>query len=121
MANNWRGYRPLTLDGRRLRWTCSFHHTSEVSSTGYAERGASWSPDRLLVRPEDGPHRLLTVSWPACRGPVVKPELVRACVEQALRRGWLDTHAVLDLSGEEVPLPAARHAFHQPAVVKPPD
>jgi hypothetical protein len=111
VANDWRGYRSLALGGRQFRWACCFNHPLEVFSVGYVKRGASWPPDRLLVRSEDGAHRLLTVRWPACRGPVVKPALVRACVEEALRRGWLDTHAVLDLAGEEVPLPEARHAF----------
>jgi hypothetical protein len=67
--------------------------------------------DRLLFRPEAGSHRLPTVSWPAGRGPVVKPGLVRACVEEVLRRGWLVTHTVLDPAVEEVPLPAALPAW----------
>jgi hypothetical protein len=49
------------------------------------------------------PHNLLTVSWPPCSGPVVKPALVRACIEEALRRGWLAELRVLDLQGTDVP------------------
>jgi hypothetical protein len=72
---------------------------------GYAKHGTTWRLDRLVVRPEVGPHRLLTVTWPACHGPVVKPRLVRACIEEALRRGWLAEHSVVTLSGAEVSVP----------------
>jgi hypothetical protein len=70
---------------------------------GYAERGESWPPDRLVVRPEEGPHRLLTVSWPACHGSVVGPGIVRVCVEEALRRGWLADHNTMALAATDVP------------------
>lgn len=103
MATGKRGTRPLSLGGRRFRWRCEFHHPLEVHSVGYAERGTSWPPDALVVRPEDGPHRLLTVTWPACTGPVVTPGLVRACVEVALRRGWLTDLPDLELAGADVP------------------
>ncbi|QDV35129.1 hypothetical protein [Tautonia plasticadhaerens] len=99
MADHWRGYRLLVLGGRRFRWTCSFNEPLDVHSRAYAEHGGSWPPDRLLVRPEDGPHRLLAVEWPACRGPVVRPALVRRCVEEAIRRGWPDSGAALVLDG----------------------
>ena len=36
-----------------------------MQSVGYAERGEGWPPDVLVVRPEDGPHRHLAVTWPA--------------------------------------------------------
>ena len=85
MGSNWRGYRPFVLDGRRFRWACHFHYPIEVLSTSYAKHGHTWRPDALLVRREDRPHCLLTVAWPACHGPLVKPRLVRACIEEALR------------------------------------
>jgi hypothetical protein len=105
VAQSWRGYRLLIRDGGRFRWACSFHDPLERFSAAYAERGQSWSPDVLTVRPEDGPHRLLTVSWPPCRGPVVQPGLVRACIEEALRRGWLAEHPVVQLAGPDVLVP----------------
>jgi hypothetical protein len=74
-----------------------------MGSVGYRERGESWPPDELVVRPVDGPHRRVSVTWPACKGPLVTPGLVRACVEEALRRGWLTELANLDLAGAEVP------------------
>jgi hypothetical protein len=99
MATGKRRTRPLSLGGRRFRWRCEFSHPLEVFSAGYEERGASWPPDTLVVRPEDGPHGLLTVTWPACEGPVVTPGMVRSCVEEALRRGWLAELPVLKLPG----------------------
>lgn len=95
--------RPLSFGSHRFRWRCAFSHPSEVSSVGYQEWGASWLPDVLVVRPEEGPHRRLTVTWPACKGPLVTPGLVRTCVEEALRRGWLSELAVLELAGIDVP------------------
>ena len=72
-------------------------------SAGAEELAAQ--PDRLLVRPEDAADRLLSVHWPFRESPVVKPALVRACVEEALRRGWPDRLAVLEMAGAEVPSP----------------
>ena len=110
MAVGKRRTRPLVLDGRRFRWRCDFrHHPAEKGSVAWSE-GRISTPDRLFVRPEDGPHRLLTVSWPPCDGPVVSPRLVRACVEEAIRRGWLTDAPTMDLPGADVPTggPAAR-------------
>lgn len=105
MAASWRGYRAIVVDGRRFRWACDFHLLGERGSVGYATGGASWSPDALIVRPEDGPHRQLAVTWPACTGPLVTPGLVRACLEEALRRGWPDGLSQLDILGADVSLP----------------
>jgi hypothetical protein len=101
MAKNWRGYRPFVLDGRRFRWACRFHYPVEMLSASYGKRGSTWRPDTLLVRPEDGPQRSLRVTWPACFGPIVKPAVVRVCIEEGLRRGWLSEHRDLELKGEE--------------------
>lgn len=106
MATGKRRTRRLTAHGRAFRWRCDFNEPLERFSVGYAQRGHTWRPDTLVIRPEDGPHRLLTVTWPACLGPVVKPRLVRACVEEALRRGWLTEHPILSLVGSEVSVPA---------------
>jgi hypothetical protein len=108
MAKSWRGYRPIVLHGRRFRWMCQFNHPLEVLSAAYANRHTEWSPDILKIRPEDNPDRLLTVSWPACHGPVVKPDLVRACIEEALRRGWLVDHPVTELVGSDLTAQATR-------------
>jgi hypothetical protein len=104
MATRKRRTRLLSFDGRQFRWRCEFNHPSEVHSVGYAERGEQWPPDVLVVRPEVGPHQRLDVTWPPCTGPVVTPGLVRACVAEALRRGWLTESAVLELNGADVPL-----------------
>lgn len=74
----------------------------EQFSVGYAKHGDNWKPDSLVVRPEDGPHRVLTVTWPACTGPVVTPRLVRACIQQALCQGWLADGGTLNLAGPDV-------------------
>lgn len=103
MATGKKRTRPLALDGRRFRWRCEFNDPLEAFSVGYAERGGAWPPDTLVVRPEDGPHRLLTVTWPACKGPVVTPGLVRACIEEALRRGWLTEVPDMELMSTDVP------------------
>jgi hypothetical protein len=102
MAVGRRRTRRLCVDGRCFRWRCDFNEPLEKFSVGYAKRGTSWRPDTLVIRPEDGPHRLLTVTWPACQGPVVKPRLVRACIEEALRRGWLTDHSGMILAGADV-------------------
>lgn len=62
MATGKRGTRPLSLGGRQFRWRCAFNHPLETFSVGYAERGGSWQPDSLVVRPVEGPHRKLTVT-----------------------------------------------------------
>jgi hypothetical protein len=93
--------RPLVIGGRRFRWRCEFNHPAEKLSVAWAEERII-TLDRLFVRPEDGPHRLLTVSWPPCEGPVVKPGLVRACVEAAIRRGWLADVPTMELSGSDM-------------------
>ena len=102
MAVGKRRPRSLTVNGRRFRWRCEFHDPAERYSVAMAE-GRITSPDRLVIRPESCPHRLLTVSWPPCHGPVVLPGLVRACVEAASRRGWPDERASLELAGKDVP------------------
>jgi hypothetical protein len=104
MASDWRGYRAIVVNNQRFRWRCAFHYPSEVLSVGYARRGQSWPPDVLIVRPEDRPHRVLRVEWPACHGPLVTPALVRVCIEEGLRRGWLAEVPVLRLAGSELPV-----------------
>jgi hypothetical protein len=106
MATGKRRTRRLTAHGQAFRWRCDFNEPAERFSVGYAQCGQTWRPDSLVIRPEEGPHRLLTVTWPACLGPVVKPRLVRACLEEALRRGWLTESPVLTFPGSEVSVPA---------------
>ena len=108
MAGMWHEWRLLVADGQRFRWQCSFNHPLEMLSVGFAERGHLWSPDLLLVRPEDRSSRRLTVSWPPCKGPVVKPGLVRACIDEARRRGWLGESPIMEIEGLEVPFPVPR-------------
>lgn len=108
MATGKRRTRPLSLGNRRFRWRCDFNHPLEAFSTGYRERGAFWSPDTLVIRPEDGPHRRLTVTWPACRGPLVTPGLVRTCVEEGLHQGWLTESPALELAGADIPTGQAK-------------
>src|SRR3954471_13258009 len=95
--------RRLTVGAQHFRWRCEFHLPAEKHSVGYAQQGKSWKPDTLLIRPEDGPHRLLAVIWPPCEGPLVQPRLVRSCIEEAFRRGWLDHHPAIVLNGPEIP------------------
>jgi hypothetical protein len=101
MAVGKRGTRPLVLDGRPFRWRCEFNDPLEIFSAAFAA-GRIATPDRLIVRPVDGPHRLLSVTWAPCRGPVVTPGLARACVAEALRRGWLSEWPSLELDGADV-------------------
>ena len=46
--------------------------------------------------------QLLTVCWPACGGQIVTPGVVSACVQKAIRKGWPDGNATMELSGDEV-------------------
>ena len=102
MAVGKRSTRPIYVKGQRFRWRCQFNEPLERFSVAMAE-GRMTSPDRLLVRPEASPHLLLTVSWPPCRGPVVKPGLVRKCIVEALRCGWPEEQVSLELAGSDVP------------------
>jgi hypothetical protein len=113
MAKVWRGYRLIVVTGGRFRWACHFHHPMEVLSRAYAKRGATWTLDTLLVRPEDQPERLLRVTWPACYGPVLKPAFVRACIEEATRRGWPSQVRNLEFAGSELSIPGADHPNHE--------
>jgi hypothetical protein len=108
MAIGKRGSRPLVLDGRHFRWRCEFNDPLEIFSVAFTE-GRITTPDRLIVRPVDGPHRVLAVAWAPCKGPVVTPELVRRCVEEALRRGWLSERPSLELAGAEAPVRSEGH------------
>ena len=67
MAVGSRGSRPLVLDGRHFRWRCEFNEPLEVSSVAFAE-GRITTPDRLIVRPVEGPHRLLSATGPPAAG-----------------------------------------------------
>ncbi len=101
MANDWRGWRAFAVDDRRFRWRCSFNHPLERFSVGYAKSGSSWPPDQLIVCSENHPRQRLIVSWPACLGPLVQSSVVREYIDEALRRGWLDEHPTLELTGSE--------------------
>ena len=96
-----RGYRPLVVAGRRFRWRCAFNHPGEYFSVAAAQ--GRLPPDLLLVRSEVAPQRVLTVEWDQFRWRLVTPRLVRACVEEALRRGWPDTLPALTLESATVP------------------
>jgi hypothetical protein len=100
-----RGTRRITANGSEYRWRCEFNDPAEKFSKAYAEHGKSWSPDILVVRPVDRPYRLLTVTWPACDGPAVMPRVVRAAIDEAIRRGWLAELANMTLPGIELSIP----------------
>jgi hypothetical protein len=103
MALGKRRTRRLTVNARCFRWRCDFNGPYERFSISYAKRGSTWAPDSLIVRPEEGPHRLLTVTRAACLGSVVTPRLVRACIVEAVRKGWLAEHSLMTLEGSEMP------------------
>jgi hypothetical protein len=96
------------LNGRHFRWRCEFNDPLEICSVAFTE-GRITTSDRLIVRPVDGPHRVLAVAWAPCKGPLVTPELVRLCVEEALRRGWLSERPSLGLDGAEVTVRSEGH------------
>jgi hypothetical protein len=102
MAVGKRGTRRINVGGKFFRWRCEFHDPSEQFSSGYAEHGKTWTPDTLLIRPESQPRRQLSVTWPACTGPVVTPQFVRDCIEAALQRGWPAASEVLELSESDI-------------------
>jgi hypothetical protein len=102
MGVSKRRTRPLSIDGHCFRWQCDFSESMVKSSISWSE-GRITSPDRLLIRPDDAPHKLLTVCWPPCSGPVVKPALVKACIQEAIRHGWPAQQSVLELVGDDIP------------------
>jgi hypothetical protein len=89
--------RPLVLGSNRFRWRGQFNDP-ELSLS--AELFTAH--DALLVRPEEGHHRLLTVFWRVGDRVLLTPGLVRACVEEAIRRGWLSEYPTLSLAGVDV-------------------
>jgi hypothetical protein len=102
MAVGKRHARRLTYENQHFRWRCDFHEPLDKFSEAYARHGTSWTPDALLIRPEEQAHRLLTVLWPACAAPMITPRVVRVCIEEALRRGWLQDQVRVVLAGHDV-------------------
>lgn len=96
MAVGTRRTRLLVANGRRFRWRCDFAHPTEIASAAF-QQGRLKSPDRLLIRPEDAPNELLTVTWPACCGPAMRPGVVRGWIDFALQNGWSTEEACLTL------------------------
>lgn len=102
MALGKRHTRRITVGKESFRWRCDFNEPLERFSASYAERGTTWAPDQLVIRPEVEPHRQLTVIWPACTAPVLKPGFVRGCIEEARRQGWLTTSPVMEMAGSDL-------------------
>lgn len=101
MASNWKGWRLIIIGEQRFRWGVDFHDPSEAFSLAYSKGGESWSPDQLFVRPEETPGSLLTINWPACRGPTVTPQIVRDCIEAAFQEAWLAGQSTVVLDGTD--------------------
>lgn len=105
MARRWRGHKLITVDGQRFRWNCDFGEPADKFSAAYAKSGHEWEPDRLIVRLEERPHHVLTVTWPACSGPPgVLPRNVRAAIQAATDRKWLEAEHSLVLPASEIDL-----------------
>lgn len=104
MARRWRGYRLITVNGRRFRWKCDFNEPADKFSAAYARSGHEWEPDRLIVLVEENPHDTLTVTWPACEAPSIQPRDVRAAIHAAMDRNWLDAAHSLVLLASEIDL-----------------
>lgn len=84
MAGQWRNYRPIVIDGVRYRWQCD-HDCSHLGG--------------FIVRPEEDPQMLLDVEWSHA---LIKPALVRLCIELALEQGWMSEHRNLALTYQEL-------------------
>ncbi len=80
MASDWRGWRRIGVNEQRFRWAI-------VANPDYMT-------NRLVVRVEDRPSLRLNVRRP----PVGEPNFVRACIEEAQRRGWPESCAKMHLS-----------------------
>ena len=102
MAIGKRHTRRIQVDGQDFRWRCDFHEPADKFSKGFVEQGQTWKPDTLIIRPEDNPNRLLTVTWPACLAPVVTPHFVRLCIMEALQQGWLKELVSITLAGADI-------------------
>jgi hypothetical protein len=90
-----KGTRGIYLDGRRFRWRCD---------------------GDLVVRPEDRPHRALTVrgSWNHHNTPCE----VSACIKEALLLGWLaDDCPAMDLDHRLVPAECLGYGGFPPEAV----
>ena len=102
MAVGKRRTRPIVVDGRPFRWRCEVNDSLEMLSVAKGKANLHL-PDRLIVRPEEGAHQILTVSWPPGQAPFLRPAFVRACIELAVHRGWLGEHAAVNLAGADIP------------------
>lgn len=101
MAGKWRGWRLLVVGERRFRWQFSAHFPFDMSHLTEDKR-RRWSFDTLTVRTEDRSPRRLFVRWQPFGSPMVTPGLVRACIDKALREGWLTDAEVMELPGEAI-------------------
>ena len=103
MAKRWGEWRLIVVGDRRFRWKVDFHGPYDIGSVAYAENSHDWVPDELLIRPEDRSNRRVTIHWPACKGGIVTPHLVRRCLDEAFDQGWLTQHDCITLNGIELP------------------
>jgi|GEM_PF-1807781 len=102
MAKRWRGCRLITVNGRRFRWKCDFNEPLDKSSVAYARNGHEWAPDRLIVLLEESPNHVLTVTWPACDAPVIRPRDIRAVIQAAMDRKWLESEHSLNIWARDI-------------------
>ena len=91
MAFGTKRYRRLIVGERVLFWRYLWYDGMSLFAGN----------NHLLVRPEVGPHRLLRVNF-GYGGPTVTPRVVRACVDEAIRRGWPFERAGLTLKAPEI-------------------
>jgi hypothetical protein len=105
MAFGKKGYRRLVVDGRILYWLYACQDPLFRFSLGGSIRAnPNDRPyiDHLIVRPEEEPSRMLRVTF-GTDCPLVTPRIVRACVEEAIRRGWLTEHPHMLLQRAHIP------------------
>ena len=108
MAFGKKGYRRLVVRGRVFFWRYDCQdpviRLALAASTGAGDRHDPPHVDRVLIRPEDQPHRVLRVDC-GFTCPLVTPAAVRKWLEAALVLGWPDRRDSLELNGLLVPGP----------------
>lgn len=100
MAFVKRDFRRLLAGKRMFFWRYACQDPVIRMALAHSRRALATEPheDRVLVRPEDAPHRLLRV-YCGVGCPLVTPGVVRRWIDTAASLGWPSERVSLELDG----------------------